>query len=638
MFQTLNHKKTHAPSLARLFTPALFAALAFITVAATARVASAQPAVGSPDLVISQVYTRGGEPGSAFQNDFIEIFNRGNVTVDLTAYTIMVLTEMEPDENSPGGLITLAFLPRPGTTLAPGQYYLYQFGRSGDDGEPLPTPDEGRGTFLNPSPLAPYNLPSTTSRVAIVKGVFTEIYTLHGCAVGVDAAVADFFSYGAATCVEGGTNFPAPSPATAALRNTDGCDDTDNNVADFSTAAPTPRNSAAPLRPCNFPAPAGSVQFETSTATVSEGAGFAEIFVTRSGATGAAASVQYATNIAFQFNIGFGASDLTDYTTTLGTLDFAPGETRKSFRVLITNDARSERGEPLTLSLNYPTGGVALGPRHIMRLTIDDDDATNGANPIDTTDFFVRQHYADFLSREPDTTGFNFWKDEIEGCNADAQCREVKRINVSAAFFVSIEFQDTGFYAYRAYKASFPDSGSRLRGFPLYRELWRDARRIGRGVVVGEGAWEQQLAANKQAYALEFVTRPEFVLRYPASRTPAQFVDLLNATAGNPLSQAERDQQVANLTASGNGTAGRAAVLASVVEDADFKAAEFNRAFVLAQYFGYMRRNPSFGPDTDFTGFDFWLTKLNEFNGNYVAAEMVKAFISSDEYRNRFVQ
>ena len=156
--------------------------------------------------------------------------------------------------------------------------------------------------------------------------------------------------------------------------------------------------------------------------------------------------------------------------------------------------------------------------------------------------------------------------------------------------------------------------------------------------MVGQGNWQQQLAANKQAYALEFVIRPEFLIRYPTSQTPAQFVDALNATAGNPLSQAERDQQVANLTAAGNNAAGRAAALAAVAEDTDFRNVEFNRAFVLMEYFGYLRRNPFDAPNTDFTGYDFWLGKLNEFNGNYIQAEMVKAFINSDEYRNRFVQ
>jgi hypothetical protein len=73
-----------------------------------------------------------------------------------------------------------------------------------------------------------------------------------------------------------------------------------------------------------------------------------------------------------------------------------------------------------------------------------------------------------------------------------------------------------------------------------------------------------------------------------------------------------------------------------VAEDPDLYNAEFNRAFVLTQYFGYMRRNPNDAPDVDYTGYDFWLTKLNQFNGDYIAAEMVKAFISSTEYRQRF--
>ncbi len=80
----------------------------------------------------------------------------------------------------------------------------------------------------------------------------------------------------------------------------------------------------------------------------------------------------------------------------------------------------------------------------------------------------------------------------------------------------------------------------------------------------------------------------------------------------------------------------RASVLRSVAEDVDLKNAEFNKAFVLMQYFGYLRRNPNDAPDADFSGYNFWLGKLNQFNGNFVNAEMVKAFITSIEYRRRF--
>jgi hypothetical protein len=93
-----------------------------------------------------------------------------------------------------------------------------------------------------------------------------------------------------------------------------------------------------------------------------------------------------------------------------------------------------------------------------------------------------------------------------------------------------------------------------------------------------------------------------------------------------PLSQSERDQLVNDLSTNAKT---RAQVVRAVAEDADLASAEFNRAFVLMQYFGYLRRNPNDPQDADYTGYDFWLTKLNQFTGNYINAEMVKAFITS---------
>jgi hypothetical protein len=73
-----------------------------------------------------------------------------------------------------------------------------------------------------------------------------------------------------------------------------------------------------------------------------------------------------------------------------------------------------------------------------------------------------------------------------------------------------------------------------------------------------------------------------------------------------------------------------------VAESSSVSAKTFNESFVLMQYFGNLQRDPDSGPDADFTGYNFWLGKLNEFGGNYLAAEMVKAFITSTEYRQRF--
>ena len=151
--------------------------------------------------------------------------------------------------------------------------------------------------------------------------------------------------------------------------------------------------------------------------------------------------------------------------------------------------------------------------------------------------------------------------------------------------------------------------------------------------MVGKPNWEQTLENNTRAFSEDFVQRSRFVAAFPTTMTAAAFVDQLNGNAGSPLSSSERDQLVSDLS---TGAKTRAQVLRAVAEDRDLAQAEFNRAFVLMQYFGYLRRNPNNAPDADYTGFDFWLTKLNAFNGNFADADMVKAFINSTEYRERF--
>jgi hypothetical protein len=256
-------------------------------------------------------------------------------------------------------------------------------------------------------------------------------------------------------------------------------------------------------------------------------------------------------------------------------------------------------------------------------------------NPIDTSQVFVEQHYRDFLNRDSDPSGLQFWNDGIESCGANAQCREVKRVDTSAAFFLSIEFQETGFLVFRMDKAAFGN----LPGLPVpvrRAGFIPDMRQIGQGVVVGQGNWRQQLDANKQAYALAFVQRQRFTDAYPASMSTSEFVAKLNANTGGALTQAEAGALADELNAAGNTTEARAATLRKVAEHAEVARREFNAAFVLMQYFGYLRRDPDAAPDADFAGYNFWLSKLNQFNGNYIEAEMVKAFISSDEYRKRF--
>ena len=483
------------------------------------------------------------------------------------------------------------------------------------------------------------------------------------------------------------------------------------------------------------------VQFETAGPSVSEGAGFKTIRVERIGDTSVAASVGYRT-------FDGTASERSDYTTASGVLRFAPGETVKSFDVLVTDDGLKEPDELVGLQLEEPPGGEVRAVPGVDALTIVDNDPANSAtNPIDTSSFFVRQHYHDFLNREPDAGGFQFWTGEIEQCGADAQCREVKRVNVSAAFFLSIEFQRTGFLAYLANRAAFGNATTAPQVPLRFADFERDVQALQRGYAFGQPGAEAVLEANRRAYFDEFVARPAFVNTYGAL-TNSQFVSALLAlnnlsgSVGNlHVARLDAAQQVPPGTSSATGavvvrraftggsrdatvslylrdlsspvtavhlhgpalagaeapvlitlpagefadfqftftqqqlnqlfdgqlyidvhtqnnpngeirgqlpvtlfrqdaltraldagTLTRAQVFRIVAESEELRLAEFRRAFVLMQYFGYLRRDP------DAEGFNFWLAKLNEFNGDYIRAEMVKAFISSIEYRQRFGQ
>jgi CSLREA domain-containing protein len=384
----------------------------------------------------------------------------------------------------------------------------------------------------------------------------------------------------------------------------------------------------------------GRIAFTSATFNTAEGSGSATVTVERTNDMTRAATVEYATS-------DLSASQRSDYILALGTLSFAPGETSKSFVVLINQDSYAEGTEAVALTLSNPGGGAVVGVVSTSTLEIADDVPESSGNPIDASEAFVRQHYHDFLNREPDAGGLNFWTGGIESCGADQQCRTLKRIDTSAAFFLSIEFQETGFLAHKMYKAAYGDAVGQatvngvLTNIPVpvvrLNEFLPDTQKIGRDVIVGTAGWPARLENNKNAFALDFVTRQRFTNAFGPGVAPEQFVDALNANAGNVLSAEERAALVEELTAN-NTPVGRASVLRKVAEDADLASAEFNRAFVLMQYFGYLRRNPNDAPDTNYGGYNFWLTKLDEFGGDFRRAQMVQAFLDSVEYRQRFGQ
>ena len=410
-----------------------------------------------------------------------------------------------------------------------------------------------------------------------------------------------------------------------------------NNAVLAATPTPTPTPTPSPT-----PTPTQSpnvVQFSSSNYGVIEACTTVTITVNRIGDTSGAASVEY-------FTADVTATERRDYITANGKLSFAAGETSKSFAVLINDDSYVEGPETFSVNLRNPSG-ASLGAPAIATVQITDNPSEPATNVIDDPQNFVCQHYHDFLNRQADASGLAFWTNEITSCGTNQQCIDAKRINVSAAYFLSLEFQQTGYLVERMYKTAYGDAngsstfgGTHQLAVPIVRfnEFLTDTQRIGLGVIVGQTGWEQQLENNKQAFASEYVLRSRFITAYPTSMTPTQFVDKLNQNAGNVLSSSDRAAAIGlfgGAVNTSNSTA-RALALRQVAENQNLSSAEFNRAFVLMQFFGYLRRNPNDLPDSDYTGYDFWLTKLNQFNGNFVNAEMVKAFITSVEYRSRF--
>ena len=377
-----------------------------------------------------------------------------------------------------------------------------------------------------------------------------------------------------------------------------------------------PATRANPL-----PQPGGTttVQFSAPNYPFQEDLGALAITVTRSGDTTVTTTVDYVT-------VDASATQRSDFEYAAGRLTFAPGETTRAFLVLINEDMYLEGAESFNVALSNPVGAQLGSPSNSM-VTINDDAPESASNPIDDSVGFVYMHYHDFLNREPDAAGLQFWTSQITQCGADPVCLTAARTNVSAAFYLSIEFQQTGYVLYLMQKASYAN-------MPKYAAFMRDLQEVSRGVVVLSPGWQQKIADNQQQFADTWVSRPEFKALYDGLSNLA-YVNALYANASVVPAQADRDALVARLD---NASESRSAALLEVTANSVYRQKEMNSGFVLMEYFGYLRRDPNGNPDQDMSGYNFWLTKLNQFGGNFQDAEMVKAFIISLEYRQRFGQ
>ena len=152
---------------------------------------------------------------------------------------------------------------------------------------------------------------------------------------------------------------------------------------------------------------------------------------------------------------------------------FNAGSTTTTLSIQVRGDAKIEPDETFLLNI-IPSNADITVSRSQATATIFNDDTTG--NPIDLAPSFVRQNYLDFLNREPDSSGLDFWIRQITSCGNDSACIEIRRINVSAAFFLSIEFQQTGYLVERMYKAGYGEAtgtstlgGSHQLSVPIVR-------------------------------------------------------------------------------------------------------------------------------------------------------------------------
>jgi CSLREA domain-containing protein len=427
----------------------------------------------------------------------------------------------------------------------------------------------------------------------------------------------------------GSFNFIVPNVSITEPFITATATDPNNNTSEFSAsvldAGVTPK----------------TLQFSSANFNVGEGAGHVTVSVTRSGDATGVATVDFRTTDTDNFTVNCAnkagqAFARCDFATVVGTLTWAAGDaSSKSFDVPVINDSYGENSETFGVALTNATGG-SLGTQSTATVTITDNEATDGPNPIlqgnaAGVSFFVRQHYLDFFGREPEVG--EPWSGVLNGCtdqfnfdpmNPSAAC---DRIMVSGSIFGSPEFKDKGIYVIDFYRVAFDRR-------PTYLEFVFDLASI-------TGVTALEVQAKRSAFANNFVLRGEFGTL--AGLTNNNYVNTLMSHNGqynllsihtpdpaNPDGATKVTLTTADLiNRLNNVTLTRAQVLRAIVQsDEVTQNLESVNAFVASQYYGYLRRSP------DTTGFNGWVNHLR--NNPTDFRTMIHGFLNSTEYRLRF--
>jgi uncharacterized delta-60 repeat protein len=359
------------------------------------------------------------------------------------------------------------------------------------------------------------------------------------------------------------------------------------------------------------------LQFERSGYGMPEGSGSVQILVNRAGGASLPVTINYATSDTAAYlqncNVLNGtATSRCDYVGVLGTLHFAANETSKTISIPIVDDTYLEGAENFSISLSNPTGGAVLGTNKKAVIQIADNDTNPlSSNPIDSTAFFVRQHYIDFLGREPDPASIG-WNNQINNCvPLQPSC---DRLSVSQGIYNSPEFKDRGYFIYKFYSVAFGRK-------PTYDEFVLDRARVS-GFQT-----EAELEQSKLDFIADFMSRPEFSAY--AGLTDDQYVlRFFNLTGITQVTVGGAVFDLAAMQQSMRNGKTRAQVLREVAESPEVSAKYQVESTIVMHYFGYLRRDPD-GAYQDWT---------NIYNQTGDARNVTNGFVNSLEYRSRFGQ
>ena len=288
----------------------------------------------------------------------------------------------------------------------------------------------------------------------------------------------------------------------------------------------------------------------------------------------------------------------------------------------------------LTVSLNNVTGG-SFGSPSTATVQILDDASEPATNAIDDSEVFICQQYHDFLARQPEPAGMQFYLDILNGCTPnDTECKKYTRGALAANFFRSPEFQQKGSFVLYLYMVSLgqrPSTDAELadpskNNFerPHYLEFMLDLQSIS-----DPNDDKAVVNAKKDALSIAWLQRAEIKARFPDSMSNEAFVQKLLDTAG--VTTSKQSQWVNELN---SGAKTRAQVLREIAESPEVNTRFYKQAFVTMEYFGFLRRDP------DLNGYVFHNNRYKQLEAS-LSPDMtenfiVRGFIESPEYRQRF--